>query len=132
MAGIHELVLTFLIAFAVPMASLPDDLAAKESAPRPLARNEVRARSWYTFDHDSDHRVARRCAPAAAHRTEGGSVEIALRRQEHERVAHLQDRQRPEDVRHARRERLLGDCRRRTAEGWPRQRHRVEGAVWGF
>src|SRR5256885_14414701 len=65
---------------------------------------------WYMFDcHDSDHRVARPCSRPAARRTEGWSVEIALRRQEHERVAHLQDRQRSEDVRHARRERLLGD-----------------------
>src|SRR5262249_17602099 len=40
---------------------------------------------------------------------ERGAVEVAVRRQEHGRVADLQDRPGAEDVRHARREGLLGD-----------------------
>ena len=44
-------------------------------------------------------------------------MEIAFRRQNDERMAHLQDRERPEDVRHGRRERLLRDRQRRAAEG---------------
>jgi hypothetical protein len=47
-------------------------------------------------------------------------------------MAHLQDRQRAEDVRQPRREGLLGDRQRRAAEGRPRQRHRVEEQFGDF
>src|ERR1043166_8240766 len=82
--------------------------------------------------HDSDHRARADRVGASNDRSESWAVEVALRRQEPRRVAHLQDRPGAENVRDAGREGLLGRQGRRAPERRQGRQYRVEGSVRGL